>query len=63
MNSTTITYTPRPDATPETELSVLAQVYRFILETKKAAEPTPGPYAAARVKHEEEVSHVRQQIQ
>ena len=43
MSSTTIAYTPRPDATQETELSVLAQVYRFILESRKADEPAPEP--------------------
>ena len=38
-----ITYTPRTDATPETELSVLAQVYRSVLESRKADEPAPEP--------------------
>jgi len=28
-----ITYTPRPDATPEAELSALASVYRFIIDS------------------------------
>lgn len=32
-----ITYTPRPDATPEGELNALAAVYRLILDRKKAA--------------------------
>jgi hypothetical protein len=27
----TITYTPRPDATPESELDALARVYRFVI--------------------------------
>jgi hypothetical protein len=39
-NATQITYTPRPDATPEAELAVLAQIYMSVLERKKAAEPT-----------------------
>jgi hypothetical protein len=42
MNSPRITYTPRPDATPEGELSALSAVYKFILdchERKKAARP------------------------
>jgi hypothetical protein len=46
MNSTHITYTSRPDATPEAELAVLANVYRFILDRrakKMAAEPAPEP--------------------
>ncbi len=41
MNSPAITYAPRPDATPELEISVLAAAYRFVLETadKEAAGP------------------------
>jgi hypothetical protein len=31
-NSSTVIYTQRPDATPEAELDVLANAYRFILE-------------------------------
>jgi hypothetical protein len=38
-----ITYTPRTDATREAELSVLAQVYRFVLERRKADKPAPEP--------------------
>jgi hypothetical protein len=44
MDSPRITYTPRPDATPEAEVNVLANVYRFTLDChakKKAAEPAP----------------------
>jgi hypothetical protein len=33
MTSPRITYTPRPDATPEAELSALASVYRFIIDS------------------------------
>ncbi len=32
MNSSRIIYTPRPDATPETEAAALAAVYRFLLD-------------------------------
>jgi hypothetical protein len=32
-----IAYRTRGDATPETEVSVLANVYRFVLERKEAA--------------------------
>ena len=32
-----IMYTPRPDATPEAELSALAAVYEFALRSKNAA--------------------------
>ena len=37
-----VTYTPRPDATPEGELSTLAAIYAFVIrahEQKKAAAP------------------------
>jgi hypothetical protein len=37
MNNTRITYTVRLDATSETEISTLANVYRFVLERKEAA--------------------------
>ena len=36
MSSPRITYTPRPDATPEGEVNALAAVYRLILDSKKA---------------------------
>lgn len=39
----TIAYTPRPDATPESELDALAAVYAFVLECherQKVADPT-----------------------
>jgi hypothetical protein len=41
-----ITYTPRPDATPEGERSALAAAYRFILDRhdkKNAAEHSQKP--------------------
>ncbi len=42
-----IAYAQRHDATPETELSALATVYRFILSksntSQKAVEPAPEP--------------------
>jgi hypothetical protein len=28
-----VTYTPRPDATPEGELNALASIYRFVLDS------------------------------
>jgi hypothetical protein len=46
MNSSRIIYRSRLDATPEAELNVLANVYRFILDChakKKAVEPAPEP--------------------
>jgi len=38
-----IIYSVRSDATPETELSALAAVYKVVLESKKAAGPAPEP--------------------
>ena len=35
MSSPRITYAPRPDATPEAEVSALAAVYRIVLSAKK----------------------------
>ena len=46
MSSPRMTYTRRPDATPEGELDALAVVYRFILDcrAKKVGRPTTsGP--------------------
>ena len=49
MSSARITYTPRPDATPEGELDALVGIYKFVLEchaSKKAADPTGDPNEA-----------------
>ena len=63
-----VVYEPRPDATPEAKLNVLANVYRFILDChakKVAAEPA---YEAndrndvATVRNTEEVRHVEQRL-
>jgi hypothetical protein len=46
MDRPRVTYTPRSDATPEGELNMLANVYRFILDChakKMAVEPAPEP--------------------
>jgi hypothetical protein len=47
MGSPRITYVARPNATPETELSALATVYKFVLSksnaSQKAVEPAPEP--------------------
>jgi len=37
-----ITYTPRPDATPEAELSALAAVYRFLVLEKGESDDLTG---------------------
>ena len=34
MHNLTVSYAPRPDATQEAELKVLASVYRFILDSR-----------------------------
>ena len=42
MNNFRITYLPHPDATPESELRVLANVYAHLIQSyhnKKAAKP------------------------
>jgi hypothetical protein len=42
MEGLRITYAPRPGVTPESELSVLANVYAYLIKTrdrKKVAEP------------------------
>ena len=44
-----ISYTPLPDATPESELDALVAVYEFILqchESRKVADPTGDPNEA-----------------
>jgi hypothetical protein len=62
VNSPRIIYTSRPDATPEAELNVLANVYRFILDchAKKIAAEPDSCNDAAIVRNTEGVSHVEQ---
>jgi hypothetical protein len=36
MDNPRITYTPRPDATPEAELNALANIYRYVLFNSQA---------------------------
>jgi len=57
-----ITYAPRSEATPEAELNVLANVYRFILDchAKNMAPEPDSCNEAALVKDTEEVSNVEQ---
>ena len=45
MGSPCITYVARPNATPETELSALVAVYKFVLDcrAKKEAAPESRP--------------------
>jgi hypothetical protein len=42
VSSTYIVYTPRPDATPETEAAVLAAVYRFLIDCHAKNKPATG---------------------
>jgi len=47
--SNNLSYTPCPDATPESELAALVAVYEFILqchESRKVADPTGDPNEA-----------------
>jgi hypothetical protein len=39
MSSVRIIYTPRPDTTPESEVSALAAIYKFALAKQRAAHP------------------------
>jgi hypothetical protein len=38
VRSSRITDAPRPDATPETEISVLARIYEFVLDCRAKKE-------------------------
>lgn len=53
-NGLHVTYTPRPDATPEGELNALASVYRFILDcnAKKKAARLGDPDDAKEIKND-----------
>ncbi len=42
MSSPRITYTPRPDTTPDSEIVVLANVYRLVLDCCNAKKNTVG---------------------
>jgi hypothetical protein len=42
MGSTRVTYSSRPDATRQGEISTLSAVYKFVLERKKAIEASDG---------------------
>ncbi len=41
MAETTISYAPRSDATSDTELSALASIYRFVLDSRAKKEAAP----------------------
>jgi hypothetical protein len=42
MDSPRLTYSPRPDTTPEAEVSALASVYRFLLLEKGESNDLTG---------------------
>ena len=42
MSESRIVYTPHPEATPETEASALASVYRFLLDCHAKAKKNPA---------------------
>ena len=41
MDSPSLTYTPRPDATPEAELTALAAIYTLVLSNSRAKRGGP----------------------
>ncbi len=41
MSEPAITYAPRPDATPEGEMSALAKIYEYVLNCSNAKEAAP----------------------
>ena len=54
MSETRIIYTPRADATPESEAAVLAAVYRFLLDRhpKKEAARPGDPHDAKEIEND-----------
>jgi hypothetical protein len=45
MDRPRLTYTPHPDATPEAQLKVLANVYRYVLFDSQASKGGPHDVA------------------
>ena len=52
MDKMSLTYARCSEATPEAELSVLANVYKFVLERKEAAPRQSRPDAAKEIKND-----------
>jgi len=48
MSNSPISYTPRPEATQEAEISALAAAYRFVLDTAMKEGFRPGAPDAAK---------------
>lgn len=53
-----ITYTPRPETTPETERSALAEVYRFVVDARLKREAA-RPRQAGDLEEAKEIEDVR----
>ena len=62
MDKPAVTYAPRPDTTPEAELSALAAVYKLCLESRARKEATrPGsPDDGTRIKEDSANEHMIQ---
>jgi hypothetical protein len=41
MSGSVVTYAPRPDVTPDVEVSALANVYKFVLDCRAKKEAAP----------------------
>ena len=53
-----VTYAPRPDATPEAELSVLASLYGFVRDCHAKKEAVPENRLDDGTKTKEDSAHV-----
>jgi len=54
MSGSVVTYARRPEATPEAEVSALANVFRYVLDShaNKEAAPESRPDAAKEIKND-----------
>ena len=59
MSEPAVSYKPRSDTTPESELATLAAVYRFIINchARKEATPTSRPDDGTKVKEDSANEH------
>ena len=60
MSEPRISYTSRSDTTPESELSTLANVYRFVLDSAKKNAAGMTGSNGTNLRRTKEVSHVEQ---
>jgi hypothetical protein len=49
--SPSVTYTPRPDASPEGELTALANIYRFLLDRRERSDVAAADGSEERGEH------------